>query len=187
VVGFTERCVAAAGHVPDECGAVTDVSRLREILSPGETTGYRRGMSGRRYELRVMYTIEVTDPDLVMEAAYQRYLKKLTAVHEPTPWHRDQWQRWVDDGSSDGLGVDVALHEFVESDGRMAEIPGASATRAGTWAQVDQVETVSDLSPPERAEFMRRYGHVYGAGGPFTQLRFRLINWRNRRRRHRQL
>ena len=45
-------------------------------------------MSGRRYELKVMYTIEVTDPGLVMEAAYQRHFKKLTAVHEPTPWRR---------------------------------------------------------------------------------------------------
>lgn len=63
-----------------------------------------------------MYTIEVTDPDLVMEVAYKRYFKMLTAVHEPTPWHRGQWQRWVDDGSSDGLGVDVALYEFVEPD-----------------------------------------------------------------------
>lgn len=51
-----------------------------------------------------------------MEVAYKRYFKMLTAVHEPTPWHRGQWQRWVDDGSSDGLGVDVALYEFVEPD-----------------------------------------------------------------------
>jgi hypothetical protein len=170
----------------DECGAVTDTSRLRPIPPPGET-GYRRGMSGRTYELRVIYRVAVADPDLVMEAAYQRYLNKLTLVDEPTTWHREQWQRWVDDGSSDGLGVDVALHEFVEPDGRMAEIPGASATRAGTWAQADPFETASDLLPPERAEFMRRYGHVYGAGGTLTQLRFRLINWRNRRRRRREL
>lgn len=64
-------------------------------------------MSGRRYELRVIYTIDVADPDLVMESAYKRFLKKLPAVDEPTPWHRQQWQRWVDDGSSDGFGVDV--------------------------------------------------------------------------------
>ena len=144
-------------------------------------------MSGRRYELRVINTIDVADPDLVMEAAYQRHLKKLTAVDEPTPWHREQWQRWVDDGSSDGLGVDVALHEFVEPDGRMAEIPGASATRGGTWAQAEQFQAAADQPPPERAEFIRRYGHVYGAGGPLTQLRFHLINWRNRRRRRREL
>jgi hypothetical protein len=150
-------------------------------------SGYGRGMSGRRYELRVIYTIEVADPDLMMEAAYQRYLGKLTAVDKPTPWHLEQWQRWVDDGSSDGLGVDVALHEFVEPDGRMAEIPGASATRAGSWAQADPIETASDLPQTERAELMRRYGHVYGAGGPLMQLRFRLINWRNRRRRRREL
>jgi len=99
-------------------------------------------MSGRGYELRVIYTIDVTDPDLLMEAAYQRQFKKITAVDESTPWHREQWQRWVDDGSSDGLGVDVALHEFVEPDGRMAEIPGATATSAGSWAQADPIETL---------------------------------------------
>jgi hypothetical protein len=102
-------------------------------------------MSDRRYELRVIYTIDVADLDLLMEAAYQRYLGKLNPVDEPTWWHRTQWHRWVDDGSSDGLGIDVALQEFVEPDGRMAEIPGASATRAGTWAQADQFETASDL------------------------------------------
>lgn len=69
----------------------------------------------------------------------------------------------------------------------MAEIPGASATRAGTWAQADQYETASDMPPPERAKFVRRYGHVFGTGGPFTQLGFQLINWRNRRRRRREL
>jgi len=131
----------------------------------------------------VLYTIEVIDPDLVMEAAYLRHLKKLTAVDEPTSWHREQWQRWVDDGSYDGLEVDVALHEFVEPDGQIAEIPGASATRAGSWAQADPIETASGQPPPERAEFMRRYGHTIGTGGTLTQLRFRLTNWRNRRRR----
>jgi hypothetical protein len=65
---------------------------------PG-TNGYGRGMSGHRYELRVIYTIDVADPDLVMEAAYQRYLRKLTAVDKPTPWHREQWERWVEDGT----------------------------------------------------------------------------------------
>jgi hypothetical protein len=66
-------------------------------------------------------------------------------------------------------------------------VPFRGADKPSASPLIDEFETVSGLPPPERAEFTRRYGHVYGTGGPLTQMRFRLINRRNRRRRRREL
>jgi hypothetical protein len=49
-----------------------------------------------RYDMKVHFTVDMTDPALLLDAAYARWCAKLTAVEEFTDWHREQWQRWVD-------------------------------------------------------------------------------------------
>lgn len=109
----------------------------------------------RRYEMKVHLRVDVTDPALLLPAAYARWCAKLTAVEEFTDWHREQWQRWVDDGTSDPTdnpawgadrrGVDVALHEFLRPDHTLEpEIPGATWGFAGSMCSED---TFSPIDP----------------------------------------
>lgn len=117
----------------------------------------------RRYEMSIRYSVEVTDPAALLEAAYARWCDKMTAVEEFTDWHREQWQRWVDDATTDPVddpdwgpdrrGVDVALHEFVGPDRRFAEnIPGAVVTSAGSVCQEDTFPW--DANGPGRGRWM---------------------------------
>jgi hypothetical protein len=102
----------------------------------------------RGYEMKVNFRVEVNDPAVLLDAAYARWCAKLTAVEEFTAWHREQWQRWVDDGTSDPThdtawspdrrGVDVALHEFLRPDHTLEpEIPGATWGFAGSTCAED--------------------------------------------------
>jgi hypothetical protein len=102
----------------------------------------------RRYDMKIMYSVEVTDPVALIAAAYARWCAKATAVEEFTEWHREQWQRWVDDATTDPKddpawgpdrrGVDVALHEFIGPDHRLDDnIPGAVVRHNGSHCAED--------------------------------------------------
>jgi hypothetical protein len=111
----------------------------------------------RRFEVTVAYAVVVSEPAAVHEAAYARWCSRLTEVETFTDWHREQWQRWVDDGTADPVGdpdwgtdrrgVDVALMEFIGPDHRLAnDIPGAVAHYGGSRCQPDDLPW-----PPPRA------------------------------------
>jgi hypothetical protein len=102
----------------------------------------------RRYEMKLHVTVDARDPALLLDAAYARWCAKLTALEEFTDWHKEQWQRWVDDGTSDPTddpawgadrrGVDVALHEFLRPDHTLdPNIPGANWGFAGSSCAED--------------------------------------------------
>ncbi len=81
------------------------------------------------YEVTVTDTVEVTDREAVIEGGFQRHRQKLAAADKTTSWLREQWQGWVDDGTTDApdlqpQGVDVALFEYVDADGRLSNMPG---------------------------------------------------------------
>ena len=92
------------------------------------------------YEVTVTYTVEVTDRSALMTEAFERFCRKLRPGEKVTAWHFEQWQRWVDDGTEDPpspapRGVDVALFEFLDPDGRLTDIPGA---RVMGWSRQQQ-------------------------------------------------
>src|SRR5690349_8019546 len=69
--------------------ARTHTPRTTIPALPGSWRLPSEGMSEpRRYDIKIMYSVEVTDPVAVIAAAYARWCAKHTAVEEFTDWHR---------------------------------------------------------------------------------------------------